>query len=162
MAGTAPRPDAPPAEWWERLGARLIEALVFGVFYYILFIGLWGFFRTVGMADVFGGRLPGVLAWAVAGLAYAGYDWLAHSRHGRTFGKAIMRIRLAPQGLQARALLKRALIYPAPLMLMGIPVVNLLAGMLLFGVGLLVLIDKPLERGPHDRAAGTRVVKDLR
>ncbi|MEV5504475.1 RDD family protein [Nonomuraea fuscirosea] len=162
MAGTAPRPDAAPAEWWERLGARLIEALVFGVFYYILFIGLWGFFRTVGMAEVFGGRLAGVLAWAVAGLAYAGYDWQAHSRYGRTFGKAIMRIRLAPQGLPAGALLKRALIYPAPLMLMGIPVVNLLAGMLLFGVGLLILIDKPLEQGPHDRAAGTRVVKDLR
>ncbi|MEV5887747.1 RDD family protein [Nonomuraea fuscirosea] len=162
MAGTAPRPDAAPAEWWERLGARLIEALVFGVFYYILFIGLWGFFRTVGMAEVFGGRLAGVLAWAVAGLAYAGYDWWAHSRYGRTFGKAIMRIRLAPPGLPAGALLKRALIYPAPLMLMGIPVVNLLAGMLLFGVGLLILIDKPLERGPHDRVAGTRVVKDLR
>ncbi|GAA2210374.1 hypothetical protein GCM10009850_058330 [Nonomuraea monospora] len=162
MAGTAPRLDTLPAEWWERLGARLIEALVFGVFYYILFIALWGFFRTVGMAEVFGGRLPGVFAWLLAGLAYAGYDWWAHSRHGRTFGKAIMKIRLAPDGLPPRDLLKRTLVYPAPVMLMGIPVVNLLAGMLLFGVGLLILIDKPLERGPHDRAAGTRVVKDLR
>ncbi|MFC5822966.1 RDD family protein [Nonomuraea insulae] len=162
MAGTAPWQDTRPAEWWERLAARLIEALVFGVFYYILFIVLWGFFRTVGMSEVFGGRLPGVFAWLAAGLGYAVYDWRAHSRHGRTFGKAIMRIRLAPAGLPPRALLKRALVYPAPVMLMGIPVVNLLAGMLLFGVGLLILIDKPLERGPHDRLAGTRVVKDLR
>ncbi|MCF6472224.1 RDD family protein [Nonomuraea sp. MG754425] len=162
MAGTAPWPDRLPAEWWERLGARLIEALVFGVFYYILFIVLWGFFRTVGMLEVFGGRLAGVFAWLVAGLAYAGYDWWAHSRRGRTFGKAIMRIHLAPEGASRRVLLKRALVYPAPVMLMGIPVVNLVAGMLLFGVGLLILIDKPLERGPHDRLAGTRVVKDLR
>ncbi|SEG80471.1 RDD family protein [Nonomuraea solani] len=162
MAGTPSRVEAPPAEWWERLAARLIEALVFGVFYYILFITLWGIFRTVGMPEAFGGRLAGVLAWAVAGLGYAGYDWWAHSRHGRTFGKAIMRIRLAPGDVPPRTLLKRTLVYPAPLMLMGIPIVNLLAGMLLFGVGFLILIDKPLERGVHDRVAGTRVVKDLR
>ncbi|WP_188189238.1 RDD family protein [Nonomuraea sp. SYSU D8015] len=162
MAGTPPWADAPPAEWWERLAARLIEALVFGVFYYILFIALWGIFRTVGMLEVSDGRLPGVCAWFGAGLTYAGYDWHAHYRHGRTFGKAIMRIRLAPRELPPGAALKRALVYPGPLMLMGIPVVNLLAGMLLFGVGLLILIDKPLERGPHDRLAGTRVVKDLR
>lgn len=162
MAGTSPGADALPAEWWERLAARLIEALVFGVFYYILFIALWGIFRTVGMLEVFDGRLPGVCAWFGAGLAYACYDWHAHSRHGRTFGKAIMRIRLAPRKLPPGAALKRALVYPGPLVLMGIPVVNLLAGMLLFGVGLLILIDKPLERGPHDRLAGTRVVKDLR
>jgi uncharacterized RDD family membrane protein YckC len=162
MAETPPRSDAVPADWWERLAARLIEALVFGVFYYILFIALWGTFRTVGVLEVFGGRLPGVLAWLVAGLGYVVYDWRAHSRHGRTFGKAIMKIRLAPEGVPSRALLKRALVYPGPVMLMGIPVVNLLAGMLLFSVGLLILIDKPLERGPHDRVAGTRVVKDLR
>ncbi|MGW0802208.1 RDD family protein [Nonomuraea sp. NPDC002799] len=162
MAGTPPRTGTLPAEWWERLAARLIEGLVFGVFYYILFIALWGVFRTVGMLGAFDGRLPGVFAWLAAGLAYAAYDWWAHSRQGRTFGKAIMRIRLAPGDVRPRALLKRALVYPGPIMLMGIPVVNLLAGMLLFGVGLLILMDKPLERGPHDRLAGTRVVKDLR
>ncbi|MBF8186543.1 RDD family protein [Nonomuraea sp. K274] len=162
MAGTAPLAGALPAEWWERLAARLIEALVFGIFYYILFIALWAIFRTVGVLEVFEGRLPGVCAWLVAGLGYAVYDWQAHSRHGRTFGKAIMRIRLAPADLPSGAALKRTLVYPAPVMLMGIPVVNLVAGMLLFGVGLLILIDKPLERGPHDRLAGTRVVKDLR
>ncbi|MET7327357.1 RDD family protein [Nonomuraea sp. NPDC005650] len=162
MAGSPPRADAPPAEWWERLAARAIEALVFGVFFYILFIALWGIFRTVGMLEAFDGRLPGVFAWLVAGLGYTGYDWSAHYRRGRTFGKAIMGIRLAPAHVSARALLKRSLVYPGPVMLMGIPVVNLLAGMLLFCVGLLILIDKPLERGPHDRLAGTRVVKDLR
>ncbi|MFG1704875.1 RDD family protein [Nonomuraea sp. M3C6] len=162
MAGTPPRADALPAEWWERLAARLIEALVFGVFYYILFIVLWAIFRTVGMLEVFDGRLPGVFAWLAAGLGYAGYDWQAHFRRGRTFGKAIMKIRLAPADRPSGALLKRALVYPGPVMLMGIPVVNLLAGMLLFGVGLLILIDKPMQRGPHDRLAGTRVVKDLR
>ncbi|MEW1842123.1 RDD family protein [Nonomuraea angiospora] len=162
MAGSPPGADAPPAEWWERLAARAIEAFVFGLLYYILFIALWGGFRTVGMLEAFDGRLPGVFAWLVVGLAYTGYDWRAHYRRGRTFGKAIMGIRLAPPHVASRALLKRALVYPGPVMLMGIPVANLVAGMLLFCVGLLILIDKPLERGPHDRLAGTRVVKDLR
>jgi hypothetical protein len=114
------------------------------------------------MSEAFGGRLPGVFAWAAAGAAYTAYDWWAHCRRRRTLGKAIMRIRLAPDDAPPRALLKRALVYPGPVMLMGIPVVNLLAGMLLFAVGLLILMDKPLERGPHDRLAGTVVVKDLR
>jgi hypothetical protein len=73
-----------------------------------------------------------------------------------------MKIRVAPGDLPPRDRLKRALLYPAPAMVMGIPVVNLLAGMFVFGVGLLILIDKPLQRGPHDRLAGTLVVKDLR
>ncbi|WP_162794836.1 RDD family protein [Nonomuraea lactucae] len=151
-----------PAEWWERLAARLIEGLVFGVFYYILFIALWGVFRTVGVLEVFDGRLPGVFAWLLAGVGYAGYDWAAHSGRGRTFGKAIMKIRVVPDDLPRRALLKRALVYPGPAMLMGIPVVNVLAGIFVFAVGMLILIDRPLQRGPHDRLAGTLVVKDLR
>lgn len=162
MAVTPPWAGAVPAEWWERLAARFIEALVFGVFYYILFIALWVGFRTVGLLEAFDGRLPGVFAWSLAGLGYVVYDWSAHCRRHRTFGKAIMRIRLAPDRLPPGALLKRSLVYPGPVVLMGIPVANLLAGMLLFGVGLLILMDKPLERGPHDRLAGTRVVKDLR
>ncbi|MER7504733.1 RDD family protein [Nonomuraea pusilla] len=162
MSGTPSGAGPVPAEWWERLAARGVEVLAFGVFYYILFIALWGLFRTVGASDVLGGRLPGALAWFGAGLGYALYDWAALSRAGRTFGKAIMRIRVAPEGLPPRTLLKRSLVYPGAIMLMGIPVVNLLAGMLVFALGLAILIDKPLQRGPHDRLAGTRVVKDLR
>jgi uncharacterized RDD family membrane protein YckC len=160
MSGT--RAGAVPAEWWERLAARLIEALVFGVFYYILFLALWGVFRTVGVLDAFQGRLPGVFAWLLAGLGYAGYDWSALSRGGRTFGKAIMKIHVVPDDLPRRAVLKRSLVYPGPAMLMGIPGVNVLAGILVFAVGMLILIDRPLQRGPHDRLAGTLVVKDLR
>jgi uncharacterized RDD family membrane protein YckC len=162
MTGVPPWSDAVPAEWWERLAARLIEALVFGVFYYILFIALWGIFRTVGLMHAFDGRLPGVFAWLIAGLGYTVYDWVSHSKGGRTFGKAIMRIRVSPSDLPRGALLKRALVYPGPAMVMGIPVLNVLAGIFVFGVGLLILIDKPLQRGPHDRLAGTLVTKDLR
>ncbi|GGO61575.1 RDD family protein [Nonomuraea cavernae] len=159
MAGTSA--GAKPAEWWERLVARLIEGLVFGVFYYILFITLWGAFRTVGVLDALDGRLPGVFAWLLAGLGYTVYDWVAHCTRGRTFGKAIMKIHVTPDDLPRRALLKRALVYPGPVMLMGIPVVNVLAGIFVFAVGLLILVDKPLERGPHDRLGRTRVAKDL-
>jgi uncharacterized RDD family membrane protein YckC len=160
MAATPPRVDLVPAEWWGRLVARLIEALVFGVFYYILFIALWGVFRTVGVLDLFEGRLPGVFAWVFAGLGYTVYEWYALSRGGRTFGKAIMRIRVEPGRVGPRDRLKRVLGYPAPAIVMGIPVLNLLAGMFVFGVGLLILMDKPLQRGPHDKLAGTIVVKD--
>ncbi|MGI5267870.1 RDD family protein [Nonomuraea sp. CA-218870] len=160
MAATPPRADPVPAEWWERLVARLIEALVFGVFYYILFIALWGIFRTVGVLELFGGRLPGVFAWVLAGLGYTVYDWVTLFRGGRTFGKAIMRIRVEPAPLGSRDAWKRVLGYPAPAIVMGIPVLNLLAGMFVFAVGLLILMDKPLQRGPHDRLAGTLVVKD--
>ena len=128
----------------------------------ILFITLWGVFRTVGVLGMFDGRLPGVFAWFLTGLGYAAYDWAAHSRGGQTFGKAIMRIRVTPDDLPRRTVLKRTLVYPGPAMLMGIPVVNVLAGIFVFAVGMLILIDRPLQRGPHDRLAGTLVVKDLR
>ncbi|WP_214318453.1 RDD family protein [Nonomuraea sediminis] len=164
MAGMPRWPDAVPAEWWERLAARLIEALVFGVLYYILFIALWALFRTVGVMETVGARLSGVFAWLLAGMAYTGYDWIAHSTRGRTFGQAIMRIRVVPvdDELRSGALLKRALVYPGPAMAMGIPVVNLLVGIFVFYNGLRILIDKPFQRGLDDRVAGTRVIKDLR
>lgn len=153
------------AEWWERLAARLIEALVFGVFYYILFIGLWAAFRTVGMPDEMDGRLSGLLGWLLAGLGYTVYDSVAILRRGRTFGKAIMRIRVVAvsgDDLSFGDVLKRSLIYPGSAMVMGIPVANLLGGMFAFIIGLFILIDRPALRGPHDRVAGTRVVKDPR
>ena len=87
MTGSPPWSDAVPAEWWERLAAQLIEALVFGVFYYILFVALWAAFRTVGLLEAFDGRLPGVFAWLLGGLGYTVYDWTAHSMGGRTFGR---------------------------------------------------------------------------
>ncbi|MFE0154244.1 RDD family protein [Nonomuraea sp. NPDC059007] len=161
----APAQRAVTAEWWERLVARLIEALVFGVFYYILFIGLWTLFRSVGLLEVFEGRWPEVIAWFGAGLVYTVYDWVSHSAGGRTFGQAIMRIRVVPADgavVTSHGLLKRSLLYPGPTMLMGIPVLDLGAAVVAFGVGMLILIDRPQLRGPHDRLAGTRVVKDLR
>ncbi|WP_084958765.1 RDD family protein [Thermoactinospora rubra] len=158
-AATPPGTRVVPAEWWERFTARLIESLVFGVLYYILSIGLWLFFRTVGLLEAFEGQLVVVFSWLLAGAAYTAYDWWALSRHGRTFGKAIMKIRV--EGGRG-ALLKRSLLYPGPTMVMGIPVLNLAGGIFAFVVGLFILIDKPLQRGLHDRAAGTCVVKDRR
>lgn len=156
---------AVPADWWERLAARSIEALVIGVFYYILFIAAWGLLRTVGLLDSFEGRLPGLFAWLAVGSGYAAYDCLAHYRRGRTFGKVIMKIRVAPapgRALTSADLAKRAALYPGAMVLVGIPGVNLLAGILAFAVGLSILIDRPLQQGIHDKAAGSRVIKEAR
>src|SRR5690606_42033121 len=103
MAVTPPRVDLVPAEWWGRLVARLIEALVFGVFYYILFIALWGVFRTVGVLDLFEGRLPGVFAWVFAGLGYTVYEWYALSPGWPTLGTAILLLRIEPGRVRQRA-----------------------------------------------------------
>ncbi|MFE3452705.1 RDD family protein [Nonomuraea sp. NPDC059194] len=165
MVAPPPGVRAVPADWWERLVARSIEGLVVGVFYYILFIAAWALWRTVGLLAVYGDWLPGFSAWLVVGLAYAGYDCLAHYRRRRTFGKAIMKIRLAPapgRRLSLADLSKRALLYPGPLVLVEIPVVNLVVGILVFAVGLSILIDKPLQRGLHDRWAGSLMIKDPR
>lgn len=163
----APPPGVPavPADWWERLVARSIEALVVGVLYYILFITAWGLLRTVGLLEVYGDRLPRLLAWLAVGLGYAGYDCLVHYRRRRTFGKAIMKIRLAPapgRRLGPEDLAKRALLYPGPIALAGIPGANVVVGILVFAVGLSILIDKPLQQGLHDRWAGSLVIKDPR
>ncbi len=163
MVAPPPGVRAVPADWWERLVARSIEALVIGVFYYILFIAAWGLLRTVGLLEVYGDWLPGLFAWLVVGLAYAGYDCLAHYRRRRTFGKAIMKIRLEPapgRRLSPGDLAKRAILYPGPIALAEIPGVNVVVGILVFAVGLSILIDKPLQRGLHDRWAGSLVIKD--
>src|SRR5690606_13733398 len=140
------------------LVARVIEALVFGVFYYILFIALWGIFRTVGVLGLFEGRLPGVCAWVLAGLGYTVYDWVMLSRGGRTVGKSIMRFRVETGELGERDRTVRVLGYRAPAIVMGIQVLIPLAAMFVFVVVMLIIMDKPPQRGPHDKLAGTLVV----
>ena len=138
------------------------------VLYYILFAVFWAVSGAVDpMAAKIGGGgahtlLPELFAWLIAGLAFAVYDVASHSRHGRTLGKRLLRIELAPVAggvLTTVSLAKRAALLPGPMTAMGIPALNLLAGVFLFAIGLFILIDKPLQQGLHDTVVGTWVVK---
>ncbi|MFI0420159.1 RDD family protein [Spongiactinospora sp. 9N601] len=162
-------PSAVPAEWWERMAARIIDAVPFVVLYYILFAvfsALFGPADVIAAAAVDGARahtsLPRLIAWLISGAAFAVYDVVLHSRYGRTLGKHVLRIRLIPAGggvLTTAALAKRAAMLPGPMAAMDIAVLNLLAGVFLFVVGLFILVDKPSQQGLHDKVAGTMVVR---
>ncbi|WP_449060513.1 RDD family protein [Planomonospora algeriensis] len=160
-------PDTPPpAEWWERLAARIIDAVGFVAVYWILSLSFYSLLTPAGEGRTADARaLPGFFAGLIAFGGYTLYDYVLHARDGRTVGKKLMRIRLAPYGGADRGragLMRRAALYPGVLLTAGIPVVDLLAAVLGFAGALFILMDKPLQRGPHDRLAGTVVVKDLR
>ncbi|MFC4057286.1 RDD family protein [Planomonospora corallina] len=167
MGTAVPPPALParPAEWWERLAARAIDGIGFVVLYWIVSLSLYPLFASGSGDRTADPRvLPGLVAALVAFGAYTVYDYVMHARYGRTFGKKLLRIRLTPYGgavLDRTGLMRRAALFPGVLLTAGIPVVNL--GAALFGsvAALFILIDKPFQRGLHDRAAGSMVVRDL-
>ncbi|WP_344856707.1 RDD family protein [Planomonospora alba] len=168
--GTAVPPPAlpaPPAEWWERLAARIIDAIGFVALYWILSRSLYPLFAPPAGEDRAADPrvLPGLLAGLIAFGAYTAYDYAMHARCGRTLGKKLMRIRLVPYGgasLDRAGLMRRAALYPGLLLTAGIPLVNVPAALFGSAAALFILVDKPLQRGIHDRTAGSRVVRDLR
>ncbi|MFG1875707.1 RDD family protein [Sphaerisporangium sp. NPDC049003] len=161
-----PGVPAPLAEWWERLVARIIDGVIFGIVYAILTAILTSIFRP-SVADILANPtgslvLPGLLAGIIAFGAYAAYDYVLHSKDGQTIGKKVMKIRLAALGggpLDSSLVMKRSAIYPGVMALYGIPVLGWLASLFVLVLGVLILIDKPLQQGLHDKLAGTVVVK---
>ncbi|MBG0814520.1 RDD family protein [Planomonospora sp. ID82291] len=147
------------------MAARIIDAVGFVALYWILSLSFYSLLATDEGRASDPRALPGLFAGLIAFGGYTLYDYVLHARDGRTIGKKLMRIRLAPYGGAdpGRAgLMGRAALYPGVLLTAGIPAVNLLAAVLGFAGALFILMDKPLQRGPHDRLAGTVVVKDLR
>ncbi|GGK80109.1 hypothetical protein Sme01_45610 [Sphaerisporangium melleum] len=167
-----PGAPAPLALWWERWVARIIDSLVPFVLYMIVSFILAPMFVPsaeeirADPAAALGGAsvIPALVAGIIAYGAYAVYDYLLHSKDGRTIGKKVMKIRLAGVGgapLDSAALLKRSAIFPGVMVLYGIPLLGTLAGIFVLVLGVLILTDKPLRQGPHDKVAGTVVVKAL-
>ncbi|MFC6083392.1 RDD family protein [Sphaerisporangium aureirubrum] len=164
-----PGGQAPLALWWERWVARFIDGLIFSVVYGILssiFTGMFGPSTAEILANpaVVSGSLvlPGLLAGIIAFGAYAAYDYVLHSKDGQTLGKKLMKIRLvsATGGpLDSAAVMKRSAIFPGVMALYGIPIVGWLASIFVLVLAVLILVDKPLQQGPHDKIAGTVVVK---
>ncbi|MFC4591312.1 RDD family protein [Sphaerisporangium corydalis] len=164
-----PGAPAPLAEWWERLVARIIDGILFSIVYGILASILTSMFAP-SLADILANPslstgtlvLPGLLAAIIAYGAYAAYDYVLHSKDGQTLGKKVMKIRLAGVGggvPDSAAVMKRSAIFPGVLVLYGIPLLGWLAAIFVLVLGVLILTDKPLQQGLHDKVAGTVVVK---
>ncbi|WP_279339294.1 RDD family protein [Sphaerisporangium perillae] len=164
-----PGVPAPLAEWWERLVARIIDGIIFGVVYFIVAAILTPIF-TPSVADILSNPslstgtvvLPGLLAGIIAYGAYAAYDYVMHSKGGQTIGKKVMKIRLAALGgapLDSSAVMKRSAIFPGVMVLYGIPFLGWISSIFVIVLGVLILTDKPLQQGLHDKLAGTVVVK---
>ncbi|GEL22149.1 hypothetical protein PSU4_11030 [Pseudonocardia sulfidoxydans NBRC 16205] len=182
--GAAPQPVPPGApgpipEWWERLVGRIIDGVLYGVVYWILSFILAAIFVSSVSVDIATGAVRGgtgfviaaVLTYVIAGLAYAAYDYLMHSRNGQTLGKMVMKTRLvAPDGSKpdSATLIKRALIYPgiygvvgllAFVDVVGLGLISLLVLVFSLADGISVLTDQPLRRALHDKWAATIVIK---
>ncbi|MGE0838929.1 RDD family protein [Pseudonocardia sp.] len=182
--GAAPQPVPPGApgpipEWWERLVGRIIDGVLYMVVYWILSFILAAIFvssisvniATGGVTGGTGFVIAAVLTYVLAGLAYAAYDFLMHSRNGQTVGKMVMKTRLvAPDGSKpaSSTLMKRALIYPgiygivgvlAFVDFFGLGLISLLVLIFSLADGISVLTDQPLRRALHDKWAGTIVIK---
>jgi uncharacterized RDD family membrane protein YckC len=173
--GVTQEPDI--ADWWQRLVARLVDGFGFLVVqqilssvFYALFGPSFGFDGT-GFRMTGSWILPAVLSGVVAGLLYAGYDVVMHSKFGATGGKMLLKLKLAQvdrQPATQMVIIKRALAYPGVFALVGV-VAGL--GLFAFGLGSLllvlvtvadgifVLVDQKSRQSLHDRFAGTVVLK---
>ncbi|WP_067181169.1 RDD family protein [Microtetraspora niveoalba] len=169
-----PGAPAPLAEWWQRLVARLIDAVIIGIPYAIvstviaaIVITQASFNPTTGVFTESGGVfLASLLTSIVAAVIMSGYEFLLLKQRGQTVGKIVMGIKvvpvggaLPPGGLASDAAVKRAGVLYGPQFLGWIPVVGLLLNIFSLINVLWQLWDKPLQQALHDKAAGTVVVK---
>ncbi|SDH79329.1 Uncharacterized membrane protein YckC, RDD family [Sinosporangium album] len=170
-----PGAPAPLAEWWQRLVARIIDGLLFGVVSAIISMILTAIFfiperwnpETEAIDPVGGLFIATLLAALFSAAAVITYEFLMLRRGGQTLGKLAMGIRvvpvggtLAPGGLSTEVVIRRAGVLWGGYAISWIPVV----GNLIYGVFGLVNVlwqfwDKPLQQCLHDKVANTVVVK---
>lgn len=131
-----------------RFGARTVDGLILVVPQLVL----WSVLGLSGGAVV-----------ALSALISAAYEIPQLAGRGQTVGKRLFGVRVVSvhgggNPLWAQAFVRWAL----PSLLAVSPSVALreLAGLWALAVYLPVLFDRPYRRGLHDRAAGTRVVRD--
>ncbi|GAB3213256.1 RDD family protein [Marinactinospora thermotolerans] len=158
---SGPWPTGPvPATPGARLAAWLIDTLVCSGLLFLAYFAvmLTGLGLTLGLGVIPDNQVTLNLFLGGAGLtglaAVFLYHWLPTARHGRTLGKLACGIRVVaatgrPPGKGAAAL--RAVL----LGLLGLP-----CGLGHLVNGIALLRDEPTHRGLHDRACGTRVVRN--
>lgn len=156
-----PGPWPPPAGWGSRAAAILIDGLITGFGFYLIFLAfpLLGFAMgaaadaSLDTMDAIGG-LSAAFGFFTATAAVFCYYWLMHARDGQTLGKKALRIRVlslrtgGPPSTGAAA---------------GRYATTMALGLVPFG-GLVNLLwplwDEPYRQALHDKAAGTRVIAE--
>jgi uncharacterized RDD family membrane protein YckC len=168
----APPPISSPgyAGFWRRFGAFAVDALLLGLFGYL--IGTLFYDRLAELG--FRGRIVGFL---IALLYFAVFD--SRIGRGRTPGKRMFGIRVVGSGGQPIGLLRAALRYcvlAPPLFLNGAPIppdivvspsasqllLALVASLAMFALGLsivyLLIFNRPARRSLHDLLTGSYVL----
>ncbi|MFC3999247.1 RDD family protein [Nocardiopsis sediminis] len=175
-----------PADWWQRLIARIVDALVVVI---PIFIVLFAVLITWVLAAGPGRALPAgpfaagagenLLLDAVSGILVCAllvaYETWMLTRWGATLGKMAMGLRVIPlhapegggvrrgpegTGLAGQAALVRALVWWGPAGLNWLPVLGALIALFPFLNGLWPLWDRPEQQSLNDKAARTIVIRE--
>ncbi|MEV6980137.1 RDD family protein [Sphaerisporangium sp. NPDC051017] len=168
-----PGAPAPLAEWWQRLVARIIDAVILAIPTFILTAVIAAIFVTSPSFDASTGTIiegggafiAGLLGAIIIGLAYVAYEFLMLRQRGQTIGKIAMGIKVVPVGGSVQSPLatdvvgKRALVLYGPRFLQWIPFLGWIAGLFALVNLLWLFWDKPLQQTLHDKVANTVVVK---
>jgi uncharacterized RDD family membrane protein YckC len=141
--------DAPPAGFWIRVLASLVDSLILGALLAVVLVPLS--IVAVKKASTDAGAAAGLLTigYLVSTAVSLGYTLFFWSRSGATPGKKILRLKIVREdGVEPMGLGK------ALLRLLGY-----LLSSIVLGVGYLMVGFTQGKRGLHDMVAGTRVVR---
>nr|WP_269128888.1 RDD family protein [Nonomuraea sp. K271] len=160
------------AEWWQRLVARIVDGVLFGIVMVVLSLLLTALFlvsydSTSGATSgLFGSFALNIVLAILLTAVYVGYDFLMHKMKGQTVGKMIMGIKVVPVGqmmppggLPGDAAIKRAGVTWGAYILYFLPFGTLLAAVVCGLNGASMLWDKPLQQTFADKFANSVVVK---
>ena len=99
-----PEPQAPLAEWWQRLVARIIDGVIFGIVSGVL--GLITAAVLLSSYNSVTGTSSGLLGPFAYGMVqtilmtalYVAYEYFMTKMSGQTVGKLVMGIKIVPMG----------------------------------------------------------------
>ncbi|HEY9373555.1 RDD family protein [Streptomyces sp.] len=150
----------PLADSGRRILARIIDWLIIAVPLAIIGIPFNVYERTTD-SDDFGDAISqtstgsGLVFQLITIVAYVGYDTVMVARNGQTFGKRLMKMRVAMLNDGSTPPMNASLIRAVVLWLPALICCACLWPLLLL---ILILVDKPYKQGLHDKAAKTVVV----
>ncbi|MEV1238852.1 RDD family protein [Nonomuraea sp. NPDC050022] len=168
-----PGAPAPLAEWWQRLVARIIDGVIFGIANWVIglvfgAILLAGYNSATGTTTgLLGPTAYGIVVAIVMTAVYVAYEFFMTKMSGQTVGKMVMGIKIVPTGtmlppggLPNDVALKRAGGTWGGYILGFIPWVGALLGGIVVALnGASQLWDKPLQQTFADKFSNTVVVK---